>query len=88
MNNDKIKIVNNAGQEIICDILFTYKDDKTGKNYIVYTDRSFDAKGVLKAYGAIYHPENPNLALEPISNLLEWKKIQTILETIQNNQKG
>ena len=35
-------IVNDEGKEIKCEVLFTYEDEKTKKNYIAYTDNTLD----------------------------------------------
>lgn len=82
MNQDKVTVIDKKGNLIIYDILFTYKDDKNNKDYIVYTDRTLDENGHLKAYGAIYHPENLSLGLEEIKEKKEWKVLITILESI------
>ena len=38
-------IVNDEGKEIKCEVLFTYEDEKTKKNYIAYTDNTLDEEG-------------------------------------------
>ena len=37
----------------------------------------------MEVYASIYDPENPNSRLEPIETEKEWKVIETILETLQ-----
>ena len=41
-NQNTFKVINDEGQEIVCDILFTFDSDETKKSYIVYTDNSKD----------------------------------------------
>ena len=36
------KITNDEGQEVECEVLFTFESDETGKNYMVYTDNTVD----------------------------------------------
>lgn len=40
MDNEKMTfmVTDDEGKEIECEILFTFKSDETGKDYIVYTD--------------------------------------------------
>ena len=35
-------IVNDNGEEVKCEVLFTYEDEKTKKNYMAYTDNTVD----------------------------------------------
>ena len=81
--NGKIEIVGENGEKIVCDILFTFDSDETNKSYMVYTDNTKDENGKVKVYASIYDPEDPNSKLEEIKTDKEWKVIDTILETLQ-----
>ncbi len=83
MENNTFKVVNDQGVEITCDILFTFDSDETKKSYIVYTDNSKDDDGNTQVYASIYDPKMENLKLEPIETEQEWKIIETILNTLQ-----
>ena len=83
MENNTFKVVNDQGVEITCDILFTFDSDETKKSYIVYTDNSKDDDGNTQVYASIYDPKMENLKLEPIETEPEWKIIETILNTLQ-----
>ena len=78
-----IKITNDQGEEVICDILFTFDSEETGKSYIVYTDNSKDENGKVRVYASIYNPNDPKSKLEDIKTDKEWKVIDTILQTLQ-----
>ena len=41
-------ITNDEGQEVECEVLFTFESDETGKNYMVYTDNTVDEEGNTK----------------------------------------
>ena len=91
--NDKntIRVTNDKGEEIICDILFTFDSDETGKSYIVYTDNTKDETGKVRVYASTYDPNSQKTKLEDIKTDKEWKVIETILETLQeemNTPKG
>lgn len=83
MKKNSFSMIDENGKEIVYDVLFTFESDETKKNYIVYTDNSRDDTGNIQVYASIYDPENPNSKLEAITTDKEWKVIETILETLQ-----
>ena len=90
MENNGVKqdntftIVNDDGQEIKCEVLFTYEEKKTKKNYIAYTDNTLDDEGNTKVYASIFNPEEENPVLLPIETDEEWKLIEGILSSLSN----
>ena len=78
-----IKVTNEKGETVVCDILFTFDSEETGKSYIVYTDNSKDENGKVRVYASIYNPNDPKTKLEDITTDKEWKVIDTILQTLQ-----
>ena len=88
-NESKFTIVNKEGKEITCEALFTFDSDETKKSYIVYTDNTKDKDGNVKVYASIYNPKDQNNELMPIETDREWKVVEAILESIQEeNKKG
>ena len=81
------KVINEQGQEIECDILFTFDSEETKKSYIVYTDNSKDAGGNVQVFASIYDPNQESSKLDPITTEQEWKIIETILNTLQEEIK-
>ena len=55
-NKNILKVINEDGIEIICDVLFTFDNADTGKSYIVYTDNTKDESGNVQVYASIYDP--------------------------------
>lgn len=88
MKENTFKMMTEDGQEIVCNVLFTFDSDETGKSYIAYTDNTFEEDGSIKAYAAIYHPDDLNKGFEPIETEKEWKVVETILETIQEEVRS
>jgi len=86
-NKNTFKVINDQGQEILCDILFTFDSEETKKSYIVYTDNSRDIEGNIQVFASIYDPKQDNPRLEPIETEQEWKIIETILNTLQEEIK-
>ena len=83
MENNTFKVINEEGREIVCDILFTFDSEETNKSYIVYTDNSKDEAGNIQVFASIYDPKQESPKLEPIETEQEWKIIETILNTLQ-----
>lgn len=78
------KMVDENGKEKECEVLFTFESDETHKNYMVYTDNTFDEAGNTKVFASIFDPNDPNSKLLPIETEQEWSIIKTILAEIQN----
>ena len=91
MEKEKLtfNVIDDNGNNIECEILFTFESDETGKNYIVYTDNTTDEHGNTKVYASIFNPDDDSDGTEllPIETEKEWKVIETILETLQEEVK-
>ena len=55
--------------------------------YVVYTDNSKDEFGNVRVFASIYKMTDKGGELLPIKTDREWKVIETILETIQEENK-
>ena len=80
-------IIGDNGEEIKCEILFTYEDEKSKKNYIAYTDNTLDEEGNTKVYASIFNPEEENPVLLPIEYDEEWKLIEGILSSLTSDKE-
>ena len=87
MQQNSFKVINDEGKEIVCDVLFTFDSEETNKSYIVYTDNSTDEEGNGQVFASIYDPKQENPRLDPIETDQEWKIIETILNTLQEEIK-
>lgn len=83
MKKNSFSMIDENGNEIVYDVLFTFESDETHKNYIVYTDNTKDEQGNVEVYASVYNPNDPHSKLEAIETEKEWKVIETILETLQ-----
>lgn len=77
------RVVNDKGEEVECEVLFTFESEETKRNYIVYTDNTLDESGNTKVYASIYNPDEDETKLLPIESDKEWRIIETILEELQ-----
>ena len=87
--NEKQKfiVVDDKGKEIECEPLFTFESEETKKQYVVYTDNSKDKDGNVRVFASIYEVTDKGNKLLPIETEKEWKVIETILESIQEETK-
>lgn len=89
MRKNAFSMLDENGNEVIYDVLFTFESEETGKNYIVYTDNKVDATtGNIEVYASTYDPDDSNSKLGVIETEKEWKVIETILETLQEEIKN
>lgn len=86
--DNKIVVINEKGKEVEYEVLFTFESDETERSYIVYTDNKKDKKGNTQVYASIYKEDKKGRTeMIPIESEKEWKVIETILESIQGENK-
>ena len=88
MKKNTFSMLDENGNEVVYDVLFTFESDKTHKNYIFYTDNKKDETGNIEVYASIYYPDDPHSKLEAIKTEKEWKVIETILDTLQEEVRN
>ena len=88
MKKNSFSMIDENGNETVYDVLFTFESEETHKNYIVYTDNTKDQQGNVEVYASIYDPNDPHSRLEAIETEREWKVIETILETLQEQVRN
>ena len=88
MNKENtFKIIDKDGKEIEFEILFTFESDETNKIYMVYTDNTTDEEGNTKVYASVFNPNAEPLELLPVETEREWKVIETIITSIEEENK-
>lgn len=88
MKKNSFSMIDENGNEVVYDVLFTFDNDETGKSYIAYTDNTRDDSGNVQVYASTYDPDDTEGKLEAIETDKEWKVIETILETLQEEIKN
>ena len=84
MNKKNIYTINSEGKTIEFDVIFTFKNDDNGKNYVVYTDNSIDEQNKLRIYSSIYNPDTLEFLGNPETKD-EWDRIYNLLDEILLN---
>ena len=83
---DSFTIIKN-NKPVKYDILLTFKDDNTNKNYMIYTDYQTNQKKEILIYSAIYNPDNLN-ELQEITDEKELKEIEKVIKMVKEQIKS
>ena len=87
MKKNTFSMLDENGNEVVYDVLFTFESEETHKNYIVYTDNTTDEEGNTKVYASVFNPNAEPLELLPVETEREWKVIETIITSIEEENK-
>ncbi len=79
--------INENGDIIDCDVLFTFKNTATNKCYIVYTENTEDENGDTEVYAAIFDPDDKTLQLHPIETDEEWALLESKLSEYERTKE-
>lgn len=71
--------INEYGEIIDLDVLFTFKNTATNKCYIVYTENSVDENGDTEVFASIFDPDDKTITLHPIETEEEWALLESKL---------
>ena len=83
----KFVVIDEKGNKVECEPLFTFESEETKKQYVVYTDNSKDKDGNTRIFASIYKVNEKGGEFLPIKDEKEWKVVETILESIQEETK-
>lgn len=67
--------------EKVYDVILTFHNDNTNKDYIVYTNNEIDDERKLKIYASIYDPKTEKLLGNPTTKE-EWDTIYNLLDEV------
>lgn len=81
MNEDKIIVIDDNGQEIEMDVLFTFDSDETNKQYVLYFNPENEDGEV---FASSYTNEGELL---PIDDDKEWDMINEVFETFMSTDE-
>ena len=75
MDTDKIQVIDENGNELEFDVLFTFENEETHKSYVLYYDASLEEPEV---YSSIYDEEGN---LFPVETPDEWDLIEEVFNS-------
>ena len=80
------KILDAFGREVNCELLYTFKNPKTGISYIIYTDGELNEDGKIEVLASRYVEESGNFILKDILDDAEWDLIDEFLASKNDEQ--
>lgn len=84
-NGEKhITIIDEQGNEILCEILFTYDSEDTSKSYVVYSpvgEVDEDGERIYHASSYVPGEDEQDGDLFPIETDEEWDMVEELLNT-------
>ena len=67
-------------KEVECEIVFTFRDQNNGINYVVYTDGTLDENNELEIYASRYELQDGEYNLLEIETEYEWDLVDNMIE--------
>lgn len=80
-----INSIDEYGNEVLFEVIATYHDDKLNKDFIIYTDKTYDEKGKLNVYYSLYEKCDNNIKLINTENSEERKIGLMLIKEIMKN---
>ena len=74
-----------GGKEVVCDILFRFQSQETGKHYMAFTDHSKDRSGNASVFYATYDPDAEDISLAPIQSQEEWMMVRDLMKGLSED---
>ncbi len=87
VNNNVFMIKDEKGNQVECEVLFTFDSPETNKSYLVYTDNKKTKDGALQIYANTYDKTGQNKNLMPIETEEEWNTVEAILAKLEEKEK-
>lgn len=89
---NNITVVDENGDEQLCEVLFTFDSEEFGKSYVLYypigSDEGDDEE--IEIHASAFTPSEDNVdgELSPIETDEEWEMIEEMLNTFLDEQEG
>ncbi len=84
-----ITIVDEDGNEQLCEVIYTFDSEEFGKSYVLYSiiGAEEDDEGQIEIFASAFTPsENgEDGELEPIETEAEWDLIEEVLNTLEDD---
>ena len=70
------------GTKVDYNVILTFKSVISGKNYIIYTDNTYDQNKKIRFYAATYNPDLPNPFIGEPTTKEEWSEIVSAIDNV------
>ena len=73
MESMQFEITTKEGKKRVCDVIATYHDEEVNKDFIVYTDNTFDENNKLNIFYSLYKKNENGIKLINITDTKDKK---------------
>ena len=70
------------GTKVYYNVILTFKSIISGKNYVVYTDNTYDSGKKIRLYAAIYNPDLQTPFVSEPATKEEWNEITKVIDNV------
>jgi uncharacterized protein YrzB (UPF0473 family) len=85
---NQLTFIDEEGNEILCQILFTFHSDDFKKDYVLfYPVGQEESEEQIDVMAASYTAEEENGSLSPVETDEEWEMIEDMLEKFEDNME-
>ena len=78
----RISTILSNGTKVDYNVILTFKSILSGKNYVVYTDNTYDQNKKIRFYAAIYNPDLPTPFVGEPTTKEEWTEITNVIDNV------
>lgn len=78
----RISTILSNGVKVEYNVILTFKSILSGKNYVVYTDNTYDQNKKLRFYAATYDPNLPTPFIGEPTTKEEWLEITNAIDNV------
>lgn len=82
MNKNTFTLIDQEGNEVSAEILFTYYSEEFKKHYVVFMPENAEGQVAAASYN---ESDETSGSLEPITTDEEWELLEELLEEYANN---
>ena len=87
--DNHITVIDDEGNEQLCEILFTFESDEFNKSYVLYypVGAEEDENGEIQIYASSFTPGDEEGQVQPSETEEEWDKIEEGLDAFLDEEE-
>ncbi|MGL5041652.1 MAG: DUF1292 domain-containing protein [Culicoidibacterales bacterium] len=88
MEEKTFTVIDEKGNETLCEIIFTFHSDEFDKNYVIYSMPGKEDEDEVEVSAACYEESDTDEGvLKPIETDAEWELIEQVLEEFDEDEQ-
>ena len=86
MENNKFIFEKENGEKVECEVIFSFYAKEADRNYILFTDNTYDENNNLKVY--VYHNSSEDETLLPVEDEKEFNMVNRVFQQYKGEQSN